>query len=155
MAERHEQVTWVKVFKNGPSKICERQPLKQFKWYGLRKQPGSLKWTSSGKLFTQFYFFNITQFTIKKWELLGYKISYNFTPYYLKSFYTFSVSEVSYLYAVRRNFQKQDVLLQFKKWTYSLEKYLNRFYFAHYFIILQSTSYCCRYFRIVVKVRFW
>ena len=24
---------WDKVFKNGPSKICERQPLKNLKWY--------------------------------------------------------------------------------------------------------------------------
>ena len=27
--------SWVKVFKNGPSEICGRQPLKNFKWYGL------------------------------------------------------------------------------------------------------------------------
>ena len=27
-----------KVFKNGPSKICGRQPLKNFKGYGLFKQ---------------------------------------------------------------------------------------------------------------------
>ena len=26
---------WDKVFKNGPSKICERQPLKNLKKYGL------------------------------------------------------------------------------------------------------------------------
>ena len=26
---------WVKVFKNEPSKICGRQPLKNLKWYGL------------------------------------------------------------------------------------------------------------------------
>ena len=24
---------WIKVFKNGPSKICRRQPLKNLKWY--------------------------------------------------------------------------------------------------------------------------
>ena len=24
---------WVKVFKNGPSKICGRQPLKNFTWF--------------------------------------------------------------------------------------------------------------------------
>ena len=29
---------WVKIFKNGPSKICGRQPLKNLKWYGLPKQ---------------------------------------------------------------------------------------------------------------------
>ena len=29
-------VIWVKVFKNGPSKISGRQPLKTFKLYGLR-----------------------------------------------------------------------------------------------------------------------
>ena len=28
-------VKWDKVFKNGPSKICERQPLKNLKGYGL------------------------------------------------------------------------------------------------------------------------
>ena len=28
---------WVKVFKNRPSKICGRQPLKNLKWYGLPK----------------------------------------------------------------------------------------------------------------------
>ena len=28
---------WVKVFKNGPSKICGRQPLKNLKCYGLPK----------------------------------------------------------------------------------------------------------------------
>ena len=26
---------WDKVFKNGPSKICGRQPLENLKWYGL------------------------------------------------------------------------------------------------------------------------
>ena len=29
---------WDKVFKNGPSKVCERQPLKILKWYGLLRQ---------------------------------------------------------------------------------------------------------------------
>ena len=28
---------WVKVFKNGPNKICGRQPLKSLKGYGLHK----------------------------------------------------------------------------------------------------------------------
>ena len=28
---------WEKVFKNGPSEICGRQPLKNLKWYGLLK----------------------------------------------------------------------------------------------------------------------
>ena len=28
---------WDQVFKNGPSKICGRQPLKNLKWYGLPK----------------------------------------------------------------------------------------------------------------------
>ena len=27
---------WVKVFMNGPSKICGRQPLKNLQWYGLQ-----------------------------------------------------------------------------------------------------------------------
>ena len=26
---------WVRVFRNGPSKICRRQLLKNLKWYGL------------------------------------------------------------------------------------------------------------------------
>ena len=30
-------IIWVKVFKNGPSKICGREPLKNFQWYGLFK----------------------------------------------------------------------------------------------------------------------
>ena len=29
---------WVKVSKNGPSKICGRQPFQNLKWYGLPKQ---------------------------------------------------------------------------------------------------------------------
>ena len=29
---------WDKVFKNGPSKICKRQPLKNLKGYGLPKE---------------------------------------------------------------------------------------------------------------------
>ena len=29
---------WAKVFKNGPSKIYGRQPLKNLKWYGLLRQ---------------------------------------------------------------------------------------------------------------------
>ena len=29
---------WERVFMNGPSKICGRQPLKKLKWYGLLKQ---------------------------------------------------------------------------------------------------------------------
>ena len=29
-----ETIILDKVFKNGPSKICRRQPLKNFKWYG-------------------------------------------------------------------------------------------------------------------------
>ena len=34
---------WGKVFKNWPSKICERQPLKNLKWHGLPKQTISLQ----------------------------------------------------------------------------------------------------------------
>ena len=33
-----EMLTWDKVFQNGPSKICGRQPLKHLKRYGLPKQ---------------------------------------------------------------------------------------------------------------------
>ena len=29
------QYIWIIVFKNEPSKICGRQPLKNLKWYGL------------------------------------------------------------------------------------------------------------------------
>ena len=31
---------WGTIFKNGPSKICERQPLKNLKGYGLRQHIG-------------------------------------------------------------------------------------------------------------------
>ena len=34
---------WVKIFKNGPSKIFGRQPLNNLKWYGLPKQTISLQ----------------------------------------------------------------------------------------------------------------
>ena len=34
---------WDKVFKDGPSKICGRQPLKNLKGYGLLKQTISLQ----------------------------------------------------------------------------------------------------------------
>ena len=39
----YEIVNWVKVFKNGPGKICGRQSLKYLKWYGLPKQTISLQ----------------------------------------------------------------------------------------------------------------
>ena len=46
--------TWDKVFKNGPSKICERQSLKNLKGYGLLKQIISLNifWRLSSINFT-------------------------------------------------------------------------------------------------------
>ena len=31
-----QKLKWVKVFKNGPSKVCGRQPLKNLKGYGLK-----------------------------------------------------------------------------------------------------------------------
>ena len=38
---------WGKVFKNGPSKICGRHPLKKFKEYGLlsRLSPTNFTWS--------------------------------------------------------------------------------------------------------------
>ena len=38
-----QEIVWHKVFKNGPNKICGRQPLKNLKGYGLFKQ-GSPKY---------------------------------------------------------------------------------------------------------------
>ena len=35
--------TAVDVFKNGPSKICRKQPLKNLKWYGQRRQQNYVK----------------------------------------------------------------------------------------------------------------
>ena len=32
-----------KVFKNGPSEFCEKQPLKNLKWYGLPEQTISVQ----------------------------------------------------------------------------------------------------------------
>ena len=46
---------WVKVFKNGPSKNCEGQPLKNLKWYGLLRQ------TISNFLKTVFHKFYLVQ----------------------------------------------------------------------------------------------
>ena len=45
---------WDKVFKNGPSKICGRQPLENLKWYDLLKQTISLQrfWRLSSTNFT-------------------------------------------------------------------------------------------------------
>ena len=37
MGEWEQANIWVKVYKNGPSKIRGRQPLKNLKWYGLPK----------------------------------------------------------------------------------------------------------------------
>ena len=34
---------WAKIFKNGPSKICGRQPSKILKWYGLLRHTISLQ----------------------------------------------------------------------------------------------------------------
>ena len=52
---------WVfkKVFKNGPSKICGRQPLKNMKWCGLPKQTISLE------IFWRLSFTNFTWFILK------------------------------------------------------------------------------------------
>ena len=35
-------IIWVKVFKNGPKKICGRQPLKNMKWYQFKYFEGCL-----------------------------------------------------------------------------------------------------------------
>ena len=35
--DQHIYYSWVSVFKNGSSKSCGRQPLKNLKWYGLFK----------------------------------------------------------------------------------------------------------------------
>ena len=40
-----EKDKWDKVFRNGPSEICGRQPLKNLKWYGLIKQ---MVWKARG-----------------------------------------------------------------------------------------------------------
>ena len=41
---------WDKIFKNGPSKICGKQPLKNLKWYGLLHITSFLK-----AVFQKFY----------------------------------------------------------------------------------------------------
>ena len=41
--ENTGMVIWVKVSKNGPSKLCGKQPLKNLKWHGLPKQSNCLK----------------------------------------------------------------------------------------------------------------
>ena len=54
---------WDNVFKNEPSKICGRQPLKNLKWYGLYKQTMSLQ---------IFQTLSSTSFT---WSILEYFVS--------------------------------------------------------------------------------
>ena len=51
---------WDKVFKNGPSKICGRQPLENLKWYDLLKQTICLQ---------RFWRLSYTNFT---WSILEY-----------------------------------------------------------------------------------
>ena len=79
---------WVTVFKNGPSKICGRQPLKHFKWYGLPKQTISLQifYRLSSKNFYLvtislqiFYRLSFTNFT---WSILEF-----LDPYMLLKFW--------------------------------------------------------------------
>ena len=41
--DRRNRKIWFKVFKNRPNKICERQSLKNLKWYGLPNQNNFLK----------------------------------------------------------------------------------------------------------------
>ena len=55
---------WDKVFKNRPSEICGREPLKDLKWYGLLKQTISLQ---------IFYMLSSTKFT---WSILEYFVPY-------------------------------------------------------------------------------
>ena len=64
------------VFKNGPSKICGRQPLKNLKRYGLLKQTISLQ--NFWRLYsTKFYFVHSWIFCLK--SILEYFVS-NVTP---------------------------------------------------------------------------
>ena len=53
-----------KACKNGPSKICERQPLKNLKGYGLLKQ------IISFQIFERLFFTNFT------WSILEYFVSF-------------------------------------------------------------------------------
>ena len=45
---------WDQVFKNGPSKVCGRQPLKNLKGYGLQTIPLQIFWRLSSTNFTWF-----------------------------------------------------------------------------------------------------
>ena len=46
---------WDKVFKNGPSKISGRQPLKNLKWYGLPQQTNHITSNFLKDVFHKFY----------------------------------------------------------------------------------------------------
>ena len=64
----------VKVFKNGPSKICERQPLKNWKWYG-RTKGGSMS-TVMDRLEFQYFlciinFLPFLSFRYGKYVMIG------------------------------------------------------------------------------------
>ena len=56
------RIIWDKVLKNGPRKICRRQPLKNLKWYGLLKQKTTRNFNKSNTppwaFFTFFKLYN-------------------------------------------------------------------------------------------------
>ena len=64
LKERLRYFIWVKVFQDGPSEICGRQPLKNLKWYGLLRQTISLQ------IFWRLSFTNFT------WSILEYFVPY-------------------------------------------------------------------------------
>ena len=58
---------WDEVFKNGPSKICGRQPLKHLSWSGVLRQTISLE-----TVFQKFYLVYLEYFVLFKRIIAGY-----------------------------------------------------------------------------------
>ena len=71
--------TWDKVLKNGPSKICGRQPLKNLKWYGLL-------FSTNFTWFILEYFFSFLVIPKEKYKRIFYSAYGNTTDDIKQSF---------------------------------------------------------------------
>ena len=68
-------IIWIKVFKNGSSKICGRQPLKNLKWYGLlRVRPPTTNFTWPILEYLDPY--------VVSWDYISFCASLTTTPIY-------------------------------------------------------------------------
>ena len=81
---------WFKAFKNGPNKICGKQPLKKLKWHGLPKQ-------TTSKIFLGPFLNTLTR--IMNAFISYLKNIYIFTPNSIKYFnFTLTASNSASIY---------------------------------------------------------